>query len=144
MLLEVPRQLVICTCVSRILFGCVVLERQKLTEICSEGCSDPTRTVRNVTLLYLKFNHPSKLEYLLRSRWLQFERKLPETWSFQQINDQRPAEELFLALMFLLSKLAYAVCTIPYADVKKMIHLSLLPVIIVRINTLQTGRLQLW
>ena len=46
--------------------------------------------------------------------------------------------------MFLLSKLAYAVCTTPYADVKKkMIRLSLLPVTIVRINTVQTGRLQL-
>ena len=45
--------------------------------------------------------------------------------------------------MFLLSKLAYAIITIHYADVKKMIHLSLLPVTIVRINTVQTGRLQL-
>ena len=35
---------------------------------------------------------------------------------------------LFLALMFLLSKLAYAACTIPYADVKKkrFIYLSYL------------------
>ena len=45
--------------------------------------------------------------------------------------------------MFLLSKLAYAICTIHYADVKKMIHLSLLPVTIVRINTVQTGCLQI-
>jgi len=62
-----------------------------------------------------------------------------EAFSKYMIKDLR---ELFLALMFLLSKLAYAVCTVSYADVKKMIHLSLLPVTIVRINTVQTGRLQ--
>ena len=78
-LLEVPRQLVICACVSRILFGCVQvliiktwwINRQKLTEICSEGGSDPTRTVRYVTLLYLKMQSFKKQfgvfpgEYLL-------------------------------------------------------------------------------
>ena len=60
--------------------------------------------------------------------------------TFNKYMIKEAAGELFLALMFRLSKLAYVVCTIPYADVKKMIHLSLLPVTIVRINTVQTDR----